>query len=235
MSDSHENKPAEAEAAAAGKEASGLKTKLAVLGFVAGVIVVECAAAFFFLGSGQPADAAVTEDWDPVAAVDEGHGHGHGSDEAEAHGGHGDSHGGGHGAASEGQGEHGATPLPKRAAGGHGGGHGGGHADEIMEVELGEFSIMGPTAHSDRSLIVDCLVYGMVESAASHEFTALFEAKKVRIRDQIIVIIRSAEGNDLAEPTLAVIKRRILVRINETLGKPLLKGVVFSRFSFMEQ
>jgi len=230
MSNSHESKPAETEGAAAGgaKDSSGLKTKIAVLGFVALVIVVECGAAFFFLGTGQPADAAVAENWDLAEPVDaEAHGHG-GGHEAAHGGGHGDAHGGGHGA-SDG---HGATPLPK---GDHGGGHGGHGTDEIMEVELGEFSIMGPTAHSNASLIVDCLVYGMVESAASHEFTSLFESKKVRIRDQIIVIIRSAEASDLADPALAVIKRRILVRINETLGKPLLKGVVFSRFSFMEQ
>jgi flagellar FliL protein len=55
------------------------------------------------------------------------------------------------------------------------------------------------------------------------------------VRDNVIVIIRSAEITDLTDAGLGLIKRRILETTNKTLGKPLLQGVVFSEFSFVEQ
>src|SRR5436853_128840 len=43
------------------------------------------------------------------------------------------------------------------------------------------------------------------------------------------------EVTDLTDAGLGLIKRRILETTNKTLGKPLLQGVVFSEFSFVEQ
>ena len=48
-------------------------------------------------------------------------------------------------------------------------------------------------------------------------------------------LIGSAHQFDLTDAGLGLIKRRILETTNKTLGKPLLKGVVFSEFSFVEQ
>ena len=58
---------------------------------------------------------------------------------------------------------------------------------------------------------------------------------KHRIRENVIIIIRSAEVTDLTDAGLGLIKRRILETTNKTLGKPLLQEVVFSEFSFIEQ
>ena len=40
---------------------------------------------------------------------------------------------------------------------------------------------------------------------------------------------------DLTDPGLGLLKRRILAKSNDLLGKPLLRSVVFSDFSFVEQ
>ncbi len=48
-------------------------------------------------------------------------------------------------------------------------------------------------------------------------------------------IIRSADINDLTDPALGLLKRKILETTNKALGKPLLQGVAFSEFTFLEQ
>ena len=47
--------------------------------------------------------------------------------------------------------------------------------------------------------------------------------------------MRSAELTDLTDAGLGLLKRRIQEKSNQTLGKPLLRAVVFSDFSFIEQ
>ena len=41
--------------------------------------------------------------------------------------------------------------------------------------------------------------------------------------------------NDLTDPALGLLKRKILETTNKALGKPMLQGVVFSEFTFLEQ
>jgi flagellar FliL protein len=50
----------------------------------------------------------------------------------------------------------------------------------------------------------------------------------------VIVTLRGAEVNDLTDAGLGLLKRTILEKTNAILGKPLLKLVVFSDFSFVQ-
>lgn len=101
-----------------------------------------------------------------------------------------------------------ASEAAAAPAEGHGGEHGGGHGGG----------------------------HGASEAPASDdEFTRLFEKHKHRLRDQVIVIVRSAELTDFADPSLGLIRRKILEKSNRLLGKPLLEEVIFSDFSLVEQ
>ena len=75
----------------------------------------------------------------------------------------------------------------------------------------------------------------MVKGDKAEEFKSLSASKKNRLRDNVMSIIRSADMNDLTDPSLGLIKRKILETTNKALGKPLLQGVVFSEFTFLEQ
>jgi flagellar FliL protein len=70
---------------------------------------------------------------------------------------------------------------------------------------------------------------------AGTKFGKLYKKNKIRMRDQVITIIRNAEMADLADPGLGLIKRQILAKTNALLGEPLLKGVIFSDFAVVEQ
>jgi flagellar FliL protein len=109
------------------------------------------------------------------------------------------------------------------------------NAEEAVEVDLGEYSITVTQADGASSLRVDFHLYGTVTEGEQEAMKLLFERNVNRFRDQVLYEIRNSASTDLADPGLALIKRRILEKSNTLLGKPVLKSVVFSQFSYFEQ
>ena len=105
----------------------------------------------------------------------------------------------------------------------------------MHEVDLGEFTVTAYQPVSSSTLFISFHLYGSVTERQTEEFAKRLDDNKHRIRDNIIVIVRSAEITDLTDAGLGLIKRRILETTNKALGKPLLQGVMFSEFSFVEQ
>lgn len=233
-------------AADTGAPASGgkkISTKLKIAGIVVAVVVVEWVVAYMYLpGAAQTSQAASANAEQDEEATAEEH------DDA---------------AADEPKAEKKADHKPKadkhekggHEKGGHDkkpahdkGGHGGGHDkaatekpaksssySDQEEVDLGEFTVTGYQPVSNATLFISFHLYGTIRHKDSDEFASRLDDSKHRIRDNVIVIIRSAEITDLTDAGLGLIKRRILETTNKTLGKPLLQGVVFSEFSFIEQ
>ena len=113
--------------------------------------------------------------------------------------------------------------------------HGEEHAEShgaSIEVELGKYNITVHRPASDVTLRVGFLLIGTVDEHEHEGFEALFEKNQHRLRDKIIFEIRNCELSDLTDPGLGLIKRRILAKSNELLGKPILQSVVFSEFSY---
>lgn len=160
---------------------------LVIAGFVGGVILVECLAAYFLIPSS--ADVAATAKAHAEEKLKEEEGH-HGDEQ------HGESH-----AAS-------------------------------VEVELGKYNITVHRPASDVTLRVNFLLIGTVDEHEHEAFDVLLEKNQHRLRDKIIFEIRNCELSDLTDPGLGLIKRRILAKSNELLGKPILQSVVFSEFAY---
>jgi len=106
--------------------------------------------------------------------------------------------------------------------------------DEV-EIDLGEFSVTSFKPISNSTLRIDFHLYGTVTTKEEETFQEAMAKNEHRFRDQMIVIVRSAEITDLSDAGLGLIKRKILEKTNRTLGKPLLQTVIFSDFSFIEQ
>jgi flagellar basal body-associated protein FliL len=103
------------------------------------------------------------------------------------------------------------------------------------EVDLGKYNVVVHHPASNVTLRVNFHLIGTVEEKAHDEFEELLAKNQHRLRDQAIFEIRNCQIEDLTDPGLALLKRRILAKSNDLLGKPLLKSVVFSDFSFVEQ
>ena len=107
--------------------------------------------------------------------------------------------------------------------------------EDMREVPLGSYHIQTYNHESGTSLNVDFELFGTVLADEESEFFSHYESNQVRIREQVLVTIRSAEVTDLTDSGLGLIKRKILEKTNRALGKPLLHEAVFSEYSFIER
>lgn len=106
--------------------------------------------------------------------------------------------------------------------------------DDQVEVDLGEFTVTASQPSASTTLRIAFHLYGTVAAMDSEEFNSRMKESQHRFREQVIVTLRSAEVSDLADAGLGLLKRKILEKTNSTMGKPLLKMVIFSDFSFVE-
>ena len=113
--------------------------------------------------------------------------------------------------------------------------HGASHGEAEVEVELGKFNIVVHKPAASYTMRINFHLIGTVKEVEQEEFHHLLEKCQHRLRDQVIFEIRNAEVGDLTDPGLALIKRRILGKSNDLLGKPLLVTIVFSDYAFVEQ
>jgi hypothetical protein len=110
-----------------------------------------------------------------------------------------------------------------------------GALEDQVEVDLGEFHVIGYQPASNTTLRIDFHLYGTVGSDDKTKFDLAWQENTHRSRDQVIVTVRGCELSELTDAGLGLIKRKILEKTNRTLGKPLLQAVIFTDFSFIEQ
>jgi flagellar FliL protein len=104
-----------------------------------------------------------------------------------------------------------------------------------VEVDLEQFNVTAHQPTSNTTVRIEFHLFGVIAPGDKAEFEKLLNANHHRFREQVLVTLRSAEGSDLADAGLGLIKRQILEKTNTLLGKPLLRGVIVSDFSYMEQ
>jgi len=108
-------------------------------------------------------------------------------------------------------------------------------APDMIEVSLGSFHILSYNPTSGNRTNVDFDLFATVLDDEESKFFDLFAANEHRIREQVQVIVRGTEITGFTDPTLGLIKRKILEKTNRALSKPLLHEVIFSKFSFEER
>jgi flagellar FliL protein len=108
-------------------------------------------------------------------------------------------------------------------------------AGDTLEVDLGDFSVSAYQPLSNTTVRIDFHLYGLVLTNDEGDLLDMLEENQHRFREQVLVILRSAEITDLTDAGLGLIKRKILEKTNRALGKVLLQEVIFSDFSFVEQ
>jgi len=107
--------------------------------------------------------------------------------------------------------------------------------DPTVEIFLGEFHVSVFQPLSNTTVRIDFELYGTVLADKQTEFDERYIENQHRLREQVIVTLRSTDMADLADAGLGLIKRKILETTNRTLGKAIVKEVIFSDFSFIEQ
>lgn len=107
--------------------------------------------------------------------------------------------------------------------------------EETVEIDLKEFGITSYRPLSESTMRIDFHLFATIASKDQPEFEALMAKHAHRFREQVIVTVRSSDERELTDPTLGLLKRKILEKTNRILGKPMIRSMVFSDFSFVEQ
>ena len=98
--------------------------------------------------------------------------------------------------------------------------------EEREEVDLGEFTY----TDSDTTKVpvrLSIHFYGLVNKKDHDEYNKRYDIHKNRIRNAILVILRSSKESEIADPSLGIIKNKVMVKVNEILGMPLVKGIIY--------
>lgn len=104
-----------------------------------------------------------------------------------------------------------------------------------VEMDLGKFSLSSHLPAADTTLRIDCHLVAEVIQEKKDRFEKLYTHNQHRIRDAVVVEMRRATPEELTEPGLGLIKRRILAKSNDLLGETLIRGIVISEFSYIHQ
>lgn len=108
--------------------------------------------------------------------------------------------------------------------------------EESVEIELGQpFGITAYRPLSESTMRIDFHLYATIRLSEKGQFEALMERNQNRFREQVIVTVRSSDESELTDPSLGLLKRKILEKTNNILGKPMVHSIIFSDFSFVEQ
>jgi len=108
--------------------------------------------------------------------------------------------------------------------------------EETVEISLGKpFGITAYRPLSESTMRIDFEIYATIRAEEQAEFEELLGKNENRFREQVIVIVRSSDESELTDPSLGLLKRKILEKTNHILGKPMVHSVVFSDYSFIDQ
>ena len=106
---------------------------------------------------------------------------------------------------------------------------------DMVEVSLGAFHVLFTDPETGSRTNVDFDLFATVLDDEESEFFDLYAANEQRIREQVLITLRGTDMTELADPTLGLIKRKILEKVNRALGRPLMHEVIFSKYSFEER
>jgi hypothetical protein len=98
-------------------------------------------------------------------------------------------------------------------------------------IKLGEFKIRMSHTVSSRQDGVSFILYATVKDDDFKDFQHLFENRKIKIRDQVVVATRLVPIEDYDDPELARFRRRILLRLRRTMPELAFDNVYISDFS----
>jgi hypothetical protein len=108
-------------------------------------------------------------------------------------------------------------------------------ADKVVEFDLGTFSVPCIPAGSDQKYRIEFRLSGILLEKNLEHMIALFNERLGRFRHRMILEIRNASLQELQEPQLGLIQRRVLATSTELLGEAILLNVVFPEYQVLEE
>ena len=108
--------------------------------------------------------------------------------------------------------------------------------DELVEVEIHSFSVTNTTAAADTVIHISFKVHALLAKDQETKFkSAVSSSHKVRVRESIETIFRSATMEDLSDSSLSTLKRLVREEINRVLRQSYVVSIVFNDYKTIQQ
>ena len=108
-------------------------------------------------------------------------------------------------------------------------------SENIEEFEMGEHTVQASPPGTTRKYRIDFRLFGTVKNKDLQRLERLFKEHQGRFRNALMFDMRKATYEELNEPNLGLIQRRILATSNEIMGEPILLGIGFNDFQLFEE
>jgi len=103
---------------------------------------------------------------------------------------------------------------------------------ELLVLDLGHFQVEELRPTRNETVKVSFTAHVVLNpNLAPTDFQALQNCRH-RLRDQIIVAVRTAQTNDFREPGLERLRRLIQIRVNQLLRQPVTESLLLSEYQF---
>ncbi len=103
------------------------------------------------------------------------------------------------------------------------------------EVEIGSFNCSNNLAAPGSVLHISFKLAVTVPQSEKNNFDTVKEENKNRIQEAVIVVLRRSSLEDLNEPELGTVKRRLQESVNKVLGKSFVKDIIITDIRMLEQ
>lgn len=107
--------------------------------------------------------------------------------------------------------------------------------NKAVEFGLGPYSVIFTPPGADRNFRVEFSLFGTVKKKDESRLKELYAEREKRFKARMILEIRNATKDELAENQLGLIQRRLLATSNELLEEPILLGVGFEDYQVVEE
>jgi len=107
--------------------------------------------------------------------------------------------------------------------------------NKVEEFSLGRYGETFSPISTEKTYLVEIVLYGLVRNKNMDAMEAEFEAKEGRLSHAIRMTIRNSDIEELRENNLGLLERRILTKCNHLLDDDLLLGVGFKGYQLIEQ
>jgi flagellar basal body-associated protein FliL len=101
----------------------------------------------------------------------------------------------------------------------------------LVELELGKFKLTRGNDHSPRLLNVSFQLYAIVAEDRLEEVSLKIPEREQRLRDAVLSAVHEATDDELNEPSMPILKQRLVVEINRVLEVVEVRDLAFSDFS----
>lgn len=103
------------------------------------------------------------------------------------------------------------------------------------EVEIGSFNCTNNMAAPGSILHINFRLFVTIPNSDKIDFEEAESQHEHRLKEAVLVVLRKSTLEDLNDPELSTIKRRIQEAINKVVNKSYVKDVVISEFRTLEQ